>query len=103
MESARLRPIRDYWMTLATERVAVECEIERYFVLVSGKRSERRIDGTESARGMPAKKPSGGIEFSFAPCARCVISGGTRLRGMRLEEVSGQSLNFLEAPRAERG
>jgi hypothetical protein len=37
-------------MTLATERVAVECEIERYWVEVSGKRSERRIDGTESAR-----------------------------------------------------
>lgn len=37
-------------MTLATERVAVECEIERYWVEVSGKRTERRIDGTESAR-----------------------------------------------------
>lgn len=23
--------IREYWMTLATERVAVECEIERYW------------------------------------------------------------------------
>jgi hypothetical protein len=43
------KTIRDYWMTLATERVAVECEIERYWVQVSGKRSERRIDGTESA------------------------------------------------------
>jgi hypothetical protein len=37
-------------MTLATERVAVECEIERYWVEVSGKRTERRIDGSESAR-----------------------------------------------------
>lgn len=42
--------IREYWMTLATERVAVECEIERYWVEHSGKRSERRIDGSESAR-----------------------------------------------------
>lgn len=42
--------IREYWMTLATGRVAVECEIERYFVIVSGKRSERKIDGSESAR-----------------------------------------------------
>jgi hypothetical protein len=37
-------------MTLATERVAVECEIERYWIEQSGKRSERRIDGSESAR-----------------------------------------------------
>jgi len=44
------KTIRDYWMTLATERVAVECEIERYWVEQSGKRSERRIDGSESAR-----------------------------------------------------
>jgi hypothetical protein len=42
--------IREYWMTLATERVAVECEIERFWVEYNGKRSERRIDGSESAR-----------------------------------------------------
>jgi hypothetical protein len=42
--------VRDYWMTLATERVAVECEIERYWVEVRGIRSERQIDGSESAR-----------------------------------------------------
>jgi ribosomal protein S26 len=42
--------IREYWMTLATERVAVECEIERYWVEVRGIRCERRIDGSESAR-----------------------------------------------------
>lgn len=42
--------IREYWMTLATERVAVECEIEVYFVELTGKRSERRLDGSESAR-----------------------------------------------------
>jgi hypothetical protein len=46
----QIQTIREYWMTLATERVAVECEIERYWVEVSGKRTERRIDGTESAR-----------------------------------------------------
>jgi hypothetical protein len=44
------KTIRDYWMTLATERVAVECEVERYWVEISGKRTERRIDGSESAR-----------------------------------------------------
>ena len=44
------KTMRDYWMTLATERVAVECEIERYWVEQSGKRTERRIDGSESAR-----------------------------------------------------
>ena len=37
-------------MTLATERVAVECEIEIFFVEFNGKRSEKRIDGSESAR-----------------------------------------------------
>lgn len=42
--------IREYWMRLATQRVAVECEIEQYFVKITGKRSERRIDGSESAR-----------------------------------------------------
>ena len=42
--------IREYWMTLATERVAVECEIERFWVEYNGKRSEKRIDGSESAR-----------------------------------------------------
>lgn len=42
--------IREYWMRLATERVAVECEIERYWVEIRGKRSERQIDGSESAR-----------------------------------------------------
>jgi hypothetical protein len=42
--------IREYWMRLATSRVAVECEIERYWVEVNGKRSEKRIDGSESAR-----------------------------------------------------
>ena len=42
--------IREYWMTLATERVAVECEIEHFWVEYNGKRSERRIDGSESAR-----------------------------------------------------
>jgi len=46
----QIQTIREYWMTLATERVAVECEIERYWVEQSGKRSERRIDGTQSAR-----------------------------------------------------
>jgi hypothetical protein len=42
--------IREYWMTLATERVAVECEIEMFWVEFSGKRSEKRVDGSESAR-----------------------------------------------------
>lgn len=42
--------IRDYWMRLATSRVAVECEIESFWVEKSGKRSERQIDGSESAR-----------------------------------------------------
>ena len=42
--------IREYWMTLATERVAIECEIERFWVEYNGKRSEKRIDGSESAR-----------------------------------------------------
>lgn len=42
--------IREYWMTLATERVAVECEIERFWVEYNGKRSEKRIDGSASAR-----------------------------------------------------
>ena len=42
--------IREYWMTLATERVAVECEIEQFWVEFNGKRSEMRIDGSESAR-----------------------------------------------------
>lgn len=46
----QIQTIREYWMTLATERVAVECEIERYWVEQSGKRTERRIDGSESAR-----------------------------------------------------
>jgi hypothetical protein len=42
--------IREYWMRLATERVAVECEIEQFWIEYNGKRSERRIDGSESAR-----------------------------------------------------
>lgn len=42
--------IREYWLRLATERVAVECEIEQYCVEQNGKRSERSIDGSESAR-----------------------------------------------------
>jgi hypothetical protein len=42
--------IREYWMRLATSRVAVECEIERFWVGFNGKRSEKRIDGSESAR-----------------------------------------------------
>jgi hypothetical protein len=42
--------IREYWMRLATERVAVECEVEPFSVEYNGKRSERRIDGSESAR-----------------------------------------------------
>jgi hypothetical protein len=42
--------IREYWMRLATERVAVEREIEQYWVEHNGKRSERQIDGSESAR-----------------------------------------------------
>jgi hypothetical protein len=44
------KTIRDYWMTLATERVAVECELERYYVMQRGQRTERMIDGTQSAR-----------------------------------------------------
>ena len=50
------KTMRDYWMTLATERVAVECEIERYWVEQSGKRTERRIDGSESARSSPGSE-----------------------------------------------
>jgi hypothetical protein len=42
--------IREYWMTLAAERVAVECELERYYVMQRGQRTERIIDGTQSAR-----------------------------------------------------
>lgn len=42
--------IREYWMELATERVATECMIERFTVEMHGKRREHIIDGTESAR-----------------------------------------------------
>src|SRR5262249_32474524 len=42
--------IREYWLTLATGRVAVECEQERYYVMNRGQRSERYIDGSQSAR-----------------------------------------------------
>ena len=42
--------LREYWMTLATERVAVECQIERFTIETQGKRREMTIDGSESAR-----------------------------------------------------
>ena len=42
--------IREYWMKLATERVAVECQVERFTIESLGKRREHIIDGTESAR-----------------------------------------------------
>ena len=42
--------IREYWMKLATERVAVECEVERFEIEVRGKRRDVTIDGSESAR-----------------------------------------------------
>jgi len=63
--------IREYWMTLATGRVAVECEIERYFVQVRGKRSERRIEGSESARDGREEAERWDRVFirSYAPCA----------------------------------
>jgi hypothetical protein len=59
--------IRDYWTTLATERVAVECEIERYWVDVRGIRSERQIDGSESARGPRRGGAVGQGIYSFCP------------------------------------
>jgi len=42
--------IREYWMKLATERVATECMVERFTIELHGKRREHIIDGTESAR-----------------------------------------------------
>lgn len=42
--------IREYWMKLATERAAVECEIERFMIETKGKRRDVTIDGSESAR-----------------------------------------------------
>ena len=42
--------IREYWMTLATGRLAAECEQERFYIMVRGQRSERYIDGSQSAR-----------------------------------------------------
>jgi hypothetical protein len=42
--------IREYWMRLATERAAVECEIERFTIETRGKRRDVTIDGSESAR-----------------------------------------------------
>jgi len=42
--------IREYWMTIAHQRVVYECEIERYYIDFHGKRTERVIDGSESAK-----------------------------------------------------
>jgi hypothetical protein len=42
--------IREYWMTITHQRVVYECEIERYWIEVQGKRTERVIDGSESAK-----------------------------------------------------
>jgi hypothetical protein len=42
--------IREYWMRLATERVAVECQIEQFTIETQGKRRDVTIDGSESAR-----------------------------------------------------
>ena len=42
--------IREYWMRLATERAAVECEVERFTIETRGKRRDVTIDGSESAR-----------------------------------------------------
>jgi hypothetical protein len=42
--------IREYWMKLATERAAVECEIDRFTIETNGKRRDVTIDGSESAR-----------------------------------------------------
>lgn len=42
--------IREYWMRLATERAAVECEVERFTIETSGKRRDVTIDGNQSAR-----------------------------------------------------
>lgn len=41
--------IREYWMRLATERVAVECEIGRFWVEVRGKRSDSAREAREEA------------------------------------------------------
>ena len=42
--------IREHWMTLATERAAVECVVERFQIETLGKRRDVTIDGSESAR-----------------------------------------------------
>jgi len=42
--------IREYWMRLATERAAVECEIEKFTIETHGKRRDITIDGSQSAR-----------------------------------------------------
>jgi hypothetical protein len=42
--------IREYWMRLATERAAVECEVERFTIEIRGKRRDVTIDGSQSAR-----------------------------------------------------
>lgn len=42
--------IREYWMTLATERAAVECVVERFQIETLGKRRDVVIDGSDSAR-----------------------------------------------------
>lgn len=42
--------IREYWMRLATERAAVECEVEQYTIEMHGKRRDVMVDGSESAR-----------------------------------------------------
>jgi hypothetical protein len=47
--------IREYWMRLATERAAVECEVERFTIETRGKRRDVTIDGSESARDARAE------------------------------------------------
>lgn len=42
--------IREYWMRLATERSAVECEVERFTIETRGKRRDVTVDGSQSAK-----------------------------------------------------
>jgi len=55
--------IREYWMKLATGRVATECMVERFTVELHGKRREQ-VSMAPSRRVRPARKQKDGIGFS---------------------------------------
>jgi hypothetical protein len=42
--------LREYWMKMATERAAVECQLEKLSIEVRGKWRDIEIDGSQSAR-----------------------------------------------------